>query len=161
QLDDVKEDVKQAVALEPEHLSAYALTLDRELLAEEVPLARRLARGEVALPPDETVGEMADAIADRCEESGLKPYERSNVARPGRESRHNSLYWRGEECLALGCGAVGLLRTGESTALRYANLRDAGRYLESLERNRAPEAEREQLGPRELATERLMTGLRL
>ncbi len=160
-LEQVKADARRAVALEPEHLSAYGLTLDSEVLAHETLLSRRRREGKLVLPPDEVVNEMADALADTCEAVGLKQYEISNFARPGRESRHNLLYWHGDDSLALGCGAVGFLRTGVDTGARYSNLRDASAYLEAVERGELPEAERERLDAQELWEERMMTGLRL
>jgi oxygen-independent coproporphyrinogen-3 oxidase len=153
-------DARRAVDLAPEHLSAYALTLDPEALAEEVVLARRVRGGEVQLPPDDTVVAMAGAVEEVCERGGLARYEISNFARPGHESRHNRLYWTGAEYLALGCGAVGFIRSGPSRGVRYTNLRRAPFWLEALEAGRAPDAEREALGPEALCTEAVMTGLR-
>ncbi len=120
----------------PEHLSAYALTLDKESLAEEVPLARQLARGEVSLPPDEEVIAMAQVVRETYAGAGLERYEISNYARPGHHSRHNSLYWTGGEYLAIGVGATGRL-------------------------GRVPEASRELLDGLELFEERIAMGLRL
>lgn len=154
-------DAKRAVGLEPEHLSAYALTLDRESLAEEVPLARQLARGEVTLPSDEDTVAMARAIRDVYAVSGLSRYEISNYARPGFHSRHNSLYWTGGEYLALGVGATGFLLESPRAGRRYANVRSAEQYLAAVEAGRMPEASSERLGPKELFEERLAMGLRL
>ncbi len=159
-LQQVESDARRAVSLEPEHLSAYALTLDRDLLAEEVPMARQLARGEIALPSDEESVSMAKAIRDIYAEHGLLRYEISNYAKPGFHSRHNTLYWTGGEYLALGAGATGHLCT-PSEAFRYTNHRSAERYLDSVERQNLPEASRENLGSKELFEERLGMGLRL
>ena len=158
-----EDDVRRAVALEPDHLSAYALTLEKEALAEEVPLARALARGEVALPPDDEVVAMADAVAERYAQAGLARYEISNYARPGMHSRHNALYWTGGEYLALGAGATGYLAPAEPTraGLRYANFRSAEKYLATVEAGALPEQTREEIGPAERFEERLAMGLRL
>ncbi len=153
-------DARRAVSLEPEHLSAYALTLDRESLAEEVPLARQLRRGEVTLPPDDAVVAMAQAVREIYANAGLARYETSNYARAGLHSRHNALYWTGGEYLALGSGATGHWREGEG-GVRYANHRSAEKYLEWVEAGRLPEASREELSLRELFAERLAMGLRL
>ncbi len=154
-------DAIRAVELAPDHLSAYALTLEKEALAEEVPLARQLARGEVSLPPDEEVVAMAREIRAVYASAGLWRYEISNYARPGRHSRHNAAYWTGGEYLALGVGATGCLATGDRRAERYTNLRSAEAYLSAVEAGRLPEAAREGLGPLELFRERLAMGLRL
>ena len=155
----VEADARRAVALEPEHLSTYALTLEREVLAEDTPLAKRLARGEVALPPDEDVVEMAATLREVYATQGLGRYEISNHAREGYSSRHNALYWTGGEYLALGVGATGMLH--KPSPHRYVNLRSAEAYLRAVEQGMLPEASREALGPEELFAERLAMGLRL
>jgi putative oxygen-independent coproporphyrinogen III oxidase len=152
----VAQDAERAAALGPDHLSAYALTLDKESLAEEVPLAKQLARGEVRLPEDEVVVRMGRAAAERFALRGLERYEISNYARRGFHSRHNALYWTGGEYLALGAGATGTVG-GE----RYSNDRSAERYLRRVEAGERPVAAEESLGRRELFEERLAMGLRL
>jgi oxygen-independent coproporphyrinogen-3 oxidase len=155
-------DAVRAASLEPEHLSAYALTLDRESLAEEVPLAKQLARGEVALPPDDTVVEMNRRIAAvYAERRGLVKYEISNYARPGYHSRHNALYWTGGEYLALGVGATGFLKHGPHEGVRFSNQRNPERYLVEVEAGRVPSQTEEPLGVEELYAERVAMGLRL
>ncbi len=158
-LQQVEEDARQAVALEPEHLSTYALTLEREVLAEDTPLAKRLSRGEVALPPDEEVVAMAATLREVYGAHGLGRYEISNHAREGYSSRHNALYWTGGEYLALGVGATGMLHT--PAAHRYVNLRSPEAYLRAVEQGALPEASREALSSEELFEERLAMGLRL
>ena len=149
-------DAKQAAALQPEHLSAYALTLEKEALAEEVPLAKQLARGEVTLPPDEEVTQMQRGVEEVYARAGLARYEVSNYARPGRHSRHNALYWTGGEYLALGVGATG--RLGHR---RYSNQRSADKYLLEVEAQGVPTAQEESLDEPTLFRERLAMGLRL
>lgn len=155
----VESDARAAVALGSEHLSAYALTLDKASLAEEVPLAKQLARGEVQLPPDETVVRMQRVVRDVFAGAGLQRYEISNYAKPGFHSRHNALYWTGGEYLALGTGATGYLQGAQP--LRYSNQRSAEKYLSEVEEGRLPEASREELTPLELFEERVAMGLRL
>ncbi|MDX2014211.1 MAG: radical SAM family heme chaperone HemW [Myxococcaceae bacterium] len=155
-VEQVRRDAEAAAALGSEHLSAYALTLDAESLAEEVPLARQLARGEVTLPPDEVVVEMQRAVRDVYRKAGLHRYEVSNYARPGLHSRHNSAYWTGGDWLALGVGA-----TGSLGSTRYANVRSAEKYLALVEANQLPEKSREALSDVERFEERVAMGLRL
>jgi oxygen-independent coproporphyrinogen-3 oxidase len=155
----VEQDARAAVALGSEHLSAYALTLDKASLAEEVPLAKQLARGEVSLPPDETVVGMQRVVRDVFRGAGLERYEISNYARPGFHSRHNALYWTGGEYLAVGTGATGFVRA--AAPLRYSNQRSAEKYLAEVEAGRLPEASREALTDLELFEERVAMGLRL
>lgn len=161
----VEEDARRAAALEPEHLSTYALTVERESLAVATPLSRQLEKGSLVLPPDEEVVEMAKSIREAYGAHGLRRYEISNFARPGYGSRHNALYWTGGEYLALGVGATGMLLTsgqGERPAgYRYVNLRGSDAYMRAVEEGRLPESSRETLGPEELFAERLSMGLRL
>lgn len=161
----VEGDARRAVALGPEHLSAYVLTVEREVLAVPTVLARKLERGEVVLPPDEEVVEMGRVVREVYGEGGLERYEISNYARPGYSSRHNALYWTGGEYLALGVGATGMvLNSGEgetASGYRYQNVRGSAAYLRAVEEGRLPEVEREALGPEELFAERLAMGLRL
>lgn len=152
----VESDARRAVALGSEHLSAYALTLDKASLAEDVPLAKQLARGEVTLPPDDTVLRMQRVVRDVFAAAGLERYEISNYAKPGFHSRHNALYWTGGEYLAVGTGA-----TGRLGSTRYSNQRSAEKYLLEVEAGRLPEASREALTSDELFEERVAMGLRL
>ena len=151
-------DAAAAVALGPEHISCYALTLHG--LAEEVPMAKALRRGELTLPDDEVVSEMGDAVRGELGKGGYARYEISNYARSGRESVHNSLYWRGGEYAAAGCGACGFLRQGGG-GLRYANDRSPERYMERVERSGTGEASSERISPEDHLRERMFTGLRL
>jgi putative oxygen-independent coproporphyrinogen III oxidase len=153
------EDARAAVALAPEHLSAYLLTVEREALAEETVFARRLRTGQLTLPPDALVADMVEAVADVLGEAGLERYEVSNYARGGKHSRHNALYWTGGEYLALGAGATGFFRTGQG-GIRTASQRSTERWFTDVETGRLPDAEREALGKGELFRERLMLGLR-
>ena len=82
-VDEVRRDAEEAVSLGTEHLSAYALTLDSESLAEDVPLAKQLARGEVQLPADDVVVEMQRTVRDVYRQAGLERYEVSNYSKRG------------------------------------------------------------------------------
>ncbi|MBZ4397640.1 MULTISPECIES: radical SAM family heme chaperone HemW [unclassified Myxococcus] len=155
----VEQDARRAVALQPEHLSTYALTVEREVLAVDTPLSKQLKRGELELPSDDDVVTMAATVRQVYGAAGLTRYEVSNHARAGFSSRHNALYWTGGEYLALGVGATGMLLSPEPS--RYANLRSPERYLAQVEAGRLPEDSREALGAEELFAERLAMGLRL
>jgi oxygen-independent coproporphyrinogen-3 oxidase len=152
------QDAASAVALGPEHLSCYALTLTG--LAEEVPMARSVRRGELVLPEDDAVSEMGDAVRAELLKGGYSRYEISNYARPGRESVHNSLYWLGGEYAAAGCGACGFLRQGAG-GFRFANDRSPERYMERVEQAGRGDSSSERVSPEDHLKERLFTGLRL
>lgn len=87
-----------AIALGPEHLSLYPLSLE-----EGTPLWRRVQRGEVRATEDELAAEMYLLAEELLEAYGH--YEISNWAKPGYESRHNLTYWRNEGYLGFGAGA--------------------------------------------------------
>ena len=154
------EDARRAVALGPEHVSSYVLTVDRNHLGAETVFSRRLRQGRLVLPEDDVVVEMVDAVGEVLASAGLERYEISSHAVPGRHSRHNALYWTGGESLALGAGAVGFHHDGGG-AVRTTNLRSTPRWLEAVEAGRLPDGEREMLGPEALYEERLLLGLRL
>jgi oxygen-independent coproporphyrinogen-3 oxidase len=152
------QDAASAVALGPEHISCYALTLTG--LAEEVPMAKAVRRGDLLLPDDESVSNMGDAVRTELTKGSYNRYEISNYAHAGSEAVHNTLYWRGGEYAAAGCGACGFLRQGRA-GLRFANDRSPERYMERVESTGLGDASSEQVSPQEHLKERLFTGLRL
>jgi oxygen-independent coproporphyrinogen-3 oxidase len=93
--------LRQAIALEPDHLSCYLLTLD-----EKVQMGRDVARGRLVLPEDDVLAEMYAATREVLAQSGYAQYEISNWARPGQASRHNLTYWRDGQWLGVGAGAA-------------------------------------------------------
>jgi oxygen-independent coproporphyrinogen-3 oxidase len=171
-------DAARAAACGAAHVSAYALTLDPEVMAEEVPLARAARTGRLAFPGDDEAVAQARAIRAALRRAGLRRYEVSNFARPGFESVHNRLYWDGESYLGLGAGAAGCLRgpqAGPSSGpaadgpggkdasrggVRWQDLRDANGWLAAVEAGRLPTGEEDHFDARADRNERLMLGLR-
>jgi oxygen-independent coproporphyrinogen III oxidase len=90
-----------AVALEPDHVSCYLLTLD-----EKVPMGRDVASGRLVLPADDDLAEMYTATRERLASAGYNQYEISNWAKPGQASRHNLTYWRDGQWIGVGAGAA-------------------------------------------------------
>ncbi|MFL5320696.1 MAG: radical SAM family heme chaperone HemW, partial [Myxococcaceae bacterium] len=127
-VEQVRADAERAASLRPDHVSAYALTVERDVLAVETTLSRQLRKGELTLPEESELVEMANAVVQGFEGAGLQRYETSNFARAGLHSRHNALYWTGGEYLAAGVGAVGLVH-----GVRYTNQRGTEHYLSSVE----------------------------
>ena len=152
-------DAARAVACGAVHVSAYALTLDPEVQAEEVPLARAARTGRLTFPGEDEVVAQARAIQVALRRAGLRRYEISNFARPGLESVHNRLYWAGESYLGLGAGAAGC-RRGEAGSVRWQNLRSADAWLAAVEDGRLPTGEEDHIAPAADRNERLMLGLR-
>ena len=152
-------DAARAVACGAGHVSAYALTLDPEVMAEEVPLARAARSGRLAFPGDEEATAQARAIRAALRRAGLQRYEVSNYARPGQRSIHNQLYWDGESYLGLGAGAAGCLRGAEG-GVRWQDLRDASAWLTAVEAGRLPTGEEDRFDQVADRNERLMLALR-
>lgn len=98
-----KAQLREAVALGPEHLSCYGLTLE-----EGTPLFRD--RAHLQLPDEEEASVMYEEGGDLLEKAGYLQYEISNYARSGRVCRHNLGYWLGEDYLGLGPAAVSCLK---------------------------------------------------
>lgn len=97
---DFEADVTRALSMPISHLSAYALSYE-----PGTPLTRQLEQGRLRPADDETSRRMYDALISRCTAAGLRHYELSNFARPGREARHNTAYWTGRPYLGCGPGA--------------------------------------------------------
>jgi oxygen-independent coproporphyrinogen-3 oxidase len=140
--------VRGVLSWAPEHLSAYALTLDEG--------SRWHAAGVTGLPPEETVTAQYWRLAGLAAEADYEHYEISNYARPSRRSEHNQLYWRHREYLALGPAACGYLGH-----VRYGNARSVDRYCAAIERGESPVEFHETLTPRQQLAERIILGLRL
>ena len=140
--------VREVLAWRPEHLSAYALTLDEG--------SRWAGEGVAGLPGEETVTAQYWALARMAREAGYEHYEISNYARRGFMSRHNQVYWHAEEYLAFGPGACGFL--GD---VRYGNVKPVERYCAALEAGGLPLGTHEVLTPAQRKAEKVILGLRL
>lgn len=115
-LADWQHDVDAALALAPEHLSLYCLTVEAA-----TPYARWVANGKLRLPVDDIAADMYALAREHMAAAGYEHYEISNWALPGKEGQHNQIYWRYEPYLGLGAGAHGYndgVRTEEIRAPR-------------------------------------------
>ncbi|MEY3362407.1 MAG: hypothetical protein RL531_2126, partial [Actinomycetota bacterium] len=149
-LDDWRRTLDAALALEPEHLSVYALTVE-----PGTPLGQRVASGR---DPDVDGDAQADAYLladDVLTAAGYSWYEISNWSRPDEECRHNLGYWLGGEWGAAGCAAHGF-RAGR----RWWNVRTPERYLERIAADLDPAAGDEVLAPPAAAEEAFGLALR-
>ena len=140
--------VKSVLGWQPDHLSAYALTLDEGSLWNSAGVTR--------LPAEESVVAQYARVVELASDAGFEHYEVSNYARPGHRSTHNQIYWRAEEYLGLGPGACGFL--GD---VRYGNVKPVERYGAMVAAGDAPVDTHETLTPRQRLAERLILGLRL
>ena len=150
-LDDWRASLDGALALDPPHVSAYALTVEAG-----TPLGQRVAAGEQAGPDDDVQADYYAVADDRLGAAGLGWYEISNWARPGHECRHNLLYWRQAEYVGVGCAAHGHTPAGR----RWWNVRTPERYIELVAAGEPTEAGRETLDGERVADERLVLALR-
>ncbi len=116
--------LEDAIALAPDHLSCYLLTVD-----ERVPMGRDVARGRLVLPEDDDLAEMYTTTRHRLAQAGYQQYEISNWAQPGRSSRHNLTYWRDGAWIGVGAGAA-----SSFGGRRWKNSPVLERYIESVER---------------------------
>ena len=148
-LDDWLYDIQSALALQVEHLSAYALMYE-----EGTPLYRLLQSGEVSEVDEELSRQMYYELKDRLERAGYEHYEISNFARPGFRSRHNSSYW--DQMPYLGLGAAAHSFDGHSRGWNIANVEA---YIAAIEADRLP-LEQEQLDADTRYNELVMTALR-
>jgi oxygen-independent coproporphyrinogen III oxidase len=143
---------------QPDHLSAYALTLDEGSLwhARGVSAGRAAGRRPIVMPAEETTTAQYRRMTELAAEAGFEHYEVSNYARPGHRSAHNQIYWRAEEYLGFGPGACGFL--GD---VRYANVKPVDRWAAMIAAGEAAVGSHETLTPRQRMAERLMLGLRM
>jgi putative oxygen-independent coproporphyrinogen III oxidase len=150
-LADWRATLEAALALDPPHVSAYALTVE-----PGTPLARRIDAGDVTGPDDDDQAEKYLAADAALTASGRPWYEISNWAQPGRECRHNLLYWAQGEYIGIGCAAHGHTPIGR----RWWNVRTPDRYIGLVGQGASPEAAHEILAGSERDAEATMLALR-
>jgi oxygen-independent coproporphyrinogen-3 oxidase len=143
--------LESAVALQTEHLSLYALTIEPGTRFERLNKGRKLA-----LPDEETELWMYEYAIQRLTESGFDHYEVSNFARPGYQSIHNRVYWLNEEYLGFGPGAVSYL-----SGRRWTDEKHPLRYIQKVKANDDLAVDSEELDTRSALGETMMVGLRL
>ncbi len=112
--------VQRILGLHPEHISAYALTLEHG-----TPFGRWSAKGILPLPDPDLAAEMYEWVSETLEANGYFQYEISNWAKPGHECKHNLQYWRGLPYLAFGAGAHGYVN-----GYRYSNVLRIKTYID-------------------------------
>lgn len=133
-LDDWRRSVDTALALAPDHVSAYALIIE-----EGTKLERQIRRGEVPSPDDDIQAEMYEHADDALTAAGYAWYEVSNWARePSQRSRHNLAYWQGFDWWGYGPGAH-----SHVGGLRWWNVKHPAAYAQRLAGGASPAAGRE------------------
>lgn len=142
-------DVRQALALDVQHLSAYSLSYE-----EGTPLWRMLEQGMIEEADEELSLRMYEHLIDATRAAGFTHYEISNFCRPGRHSQHNSAYWCGAPYLGFGPGA----HSYDGMRTRRWNLSDLKGYVQAA--GFMPPHQSEVLTDDELYDETVMTRLR-
>jgi len=150
-LEEWLQSVDEAIHVAPDHLSLYLLEV-----YPNAPLKDEMARQRWSQAPDDDAAAMYVTAMERLEAAGLQQYEISNVARPGRRSRHNLKYWTDQEWLGFGCGAHST-RNGA----RWKNVSSTEEYVDRIARDAGTEVDVRRLSDSERLGDALFTGLRL
>ena len=143
------DNIEQAIALNVPHISAYSLTFEEGSI-----LTKKLQKGEIQEADEELSLNMFKTLRARLTHAGIPPYEISNFARPGFESKHNSSYWDGTPYLGVGPAAHSF--DGENRQWNIANTR---KYIENIA-NGTSYFEIENLTEADHFNEFILTGLR-
>lgn len=151
-LDRWQQNVEEALALRPEHLSFYLLEVH-----ESTPLAEHIRRGIQPKPDEDLAATMYEWMLGRAAEAGYEHYEISNLCLQGFASRHNTKYWTGEPYFGFGCSA----HSYDGQQRRWSNERDISRYLTAVESDASPIAEQQLLSTADLRSEAVFLGMRL
>jgi len=150
------EELRRAVGLGAEHLSPYQLTIEAGTAFD-----RAVKRGSLVLPDADTGAALFDMTQAVLQAEGFEAYEVSNHARgPAARSRHNLVYWLGQDYVGAGPGAHGRLTLDGLRHATHAAARPAD-YIARVAETGLGFATRETLNPREAAEERLLSGLRI
>ena len=148
-------ELAEAIALGPEHISPYQLTIEQGTAFD-----RAVGRGTLVVPDEDLAATLFETTQEMLEASDFDAYEVSNHARgePAR-SRHNLVYWRGVDYVGVGPGAHGRLTVADGRAATTAHraIRD---YVAAV-REHGVGFTREILDPEDIAEERLILGLRI
>lgn len=141
-----RDTLRRVVDLGPEHVSAYALTVQ-----PNTPFRRA-----GVVPDDDLQADLYESAADALTSAGFDHYEISNFARPGRASRHNLRYWRNQDCLGAGVSAAWY-----TAGRRRTNTDNLSLYLLAIEAGQTPVVEETDLSKDERAGEDLILAFRL
>ncbi|WP_062464462.1 radical SAM family heme chaperone HemW [Demequina soli] len=161
-LDDWRTSLEAVLALEPDHVSAYALVIE-----PGTRMGAQLRRGEVQPTDPDVQADMYELADTLLSEAGYSWYEVSNWARErGDRCRHNLAYWRSQDWWGIGPGAHSylgprVLPSGPVEARRWWNVKHPRAYAARLAAGESPEAEGEPLDAEDLRLEQVMLRLRL
>ncbi len=150
-----RETLREAATLGAEHISPYQLTIEAG-----TPFDRAVRRGRFAPADPDLAADLYEATQDALTDLGFHAYEVSNHAKgEAARSRHNLIYWRGEDYLGVGPSAHGRLTAGGERVATETS-RGVGEYIARVQANGDGLVVRETLSHRACAEERLLMGLR-
>jgi oxygen-independent coproporphyrinogen III oxidase len=147
---DWQSDLKNALRLEPAHLSTYGLTYEKGTR-----LWKQRQRGDLHALDEEAELELYATAIDTLEAAGFEHYEISSFARPGRRCRHNQVYWANEAYFGFGMGAARYIE-----GRRELNTRDLSTYLKRIAAGQSATFQSEMLEPEDRARETIAVQLR-
>jgi len=150
-IDEWLSNIDAAVECDPDHMSLYLLEV-----YPNAPLREDMARARWSQAPDDDAATMYVAAMERLEAAGYEQYEISNVAKPGRASRHNLKYWTDGEWLGFGCGAH-----GTAGGVRTKNVAAVEDYIKRIASGQSVISEARRLDAAERLGDALFMGLRL
>jgi oxygen-independent coproporphyrinogen-3 oxidase len=144
-----RENISKAIALKPDHISAYSLTIE-----ENTVFGKWSASGKQKPVDDEIAATQLEILINELEAAGFEQYEISNFSKPGFHSRHNSNYWKQAKYLGVGPSAHSY-----NGASRQFNVSNNYRYLNSIKQREIP-FQLELLSREDKINEYLLTTLR-
>lgn len=156
-LESLREDISRALALSPNHISAYGLTIEKG-----TPFYLSFKKGVLKLPKEELVVAMMEEVNNKLPQAGLQRYEVSNFALPGKEARHNMAYWNGTDYLGLGAGAHSFCaaNNGEHHGRRWSNYALPSKYIVEAVGHGVAEGWNDTLALNDAVFEAIFLGLR-
>jgi oxygen-independent coproporphyrinogen III oxidase len=143
------DDIDQALALNPEHISCYSLTIE-----EKTVFGKWAAAGKLKVVNDDNAAQHLELLMEKLEANGYEHYEISNFAKPGFHSQHNSSYWNSEFYLGVGPSAHSYNGT-----TRQFNISNNHLYIKSIQQQQIP-FEQETLSREDKINEYLLISLR-
>ena len=135
-LEQALDDLRQAIALEPPHLSWYQLTIEPNTM---------FAYRPPKLPDDDELWAIFEQGHKLLTDAGYQQYETSAYAKAGFQCQHNLNYWRFGDYLAIGCGAHGKMSFEQGDIIRYSKTKHPKGYLRGeylYEQKNVPENDR-------------------
>jgi oxygen-independent coproporphyrinogen-3 oxidase len=146
-----RETLKRAIQSDVQHISAYSLSYEKN-----TPLEKTKSAGKVKAVDEETDRKMYETVIEEFTNAGFEHYEISNFAKPGFKCRHNLTYWKNDYYIGIGPSAASYI-----DSWRTENISDIEKYVECIENNKEPAAERIKISATERASQTTVLNLRL